>query len=117
MKVFVATHYPLNHKSGRRFAQHEMEVEHTELVGAFKERFASVSGVPVEEATVCMGGRVLADSEPISAEPLAPNAPNDRCFIHVRVEDLEVNAKVAEFFASGQTCVIPLDQVKVKAAS
>jgi hypothetical protein len=104
-----------NHTCRESFKQYEMEPEPSQLVSDFKEAWSKLSGCDAALADVIYKHQVRPDSGPIADEDtFEPNAPGDVCFIHVRVRDPKVDAEVARRLAAGETCVIPLDQVKVR---
>eukprot|EP00054_Salpingoeca_dolichothecata_P035927 m.839 g.839 ORF g.839 m.839 type:complete len:150 (+) comp605_c0_seq1:42-491(+) len=112
MKVSVAAHFPLNHP-GPRCTITTMDVDHTLVVSDFIKAYVEkVPDVDPKTIRVCLNGSVRTDDQTLADEPLKSNAPNDKCFIHLQIQDLEMNAAVEKFFAEGGTCIV--DDVKIK---
>jgi hypothetical protein len=85
----------------------------SENVLDFKSRIQAIVNVPVELMTLIYKRKVREDTQCISEEPFTP-CVEDRCFIHIRVEDPEVQERVKQLLARGlDSFIIPLDKVIV----
>jgi len=116
MKVFVAAHYMLPGAEGRRFNAHEMEVDHTTTVRDFKKTYAETIGkandIDLERVNLIYNDTVRDDDGPISEAEFESNAPKDRCYVHLQIDNLpwteeDENLDMNSIF-------IPLDQVTMK---
>jgi hypothetical protein len=115
--VRVAVLYPLTLTENiPRCDLYEMEVAPLENVLFFKQRLSALCGVPVDRLTLCVKGQLRPDDCPVSEEEFKAPEGYDHLVLHVRVEDPELNLKVAERLARGDM-FIPLDEVQLKGAA
>eukprot|EP00041_Stephanoeca_diplocostata_P005877 m.70025 g.70025 ORF g.70025 m.70025 type:complete len:118 (-) comp16049_c0_seq2:64-417(-) len=91
------------------------EVRPSDKVVDFKARLATEYSLNAESLTVINGTNVRDDSMTLADDDFEPNAPNDRCIIHVKVEDLTAKKTIRERVAEGHTLRIPLDEVTIRA--
>ena len=115
MKLYATVHHPLSHQ-GSRFLSYPLRpgtINHTDNVASFKKQMEPIIGVSASLMTVIYKSSIKSDEDILSQDEFTPCA-EDRCFIHIRVEDLEMQARVREIVARGfESMVIPLDQVTV----
>jgi hypothetical protein len=120
MKVQVVTCFPLTlvrKLGGIRSFTVEMEAEPTELVKDFKARYLQEGKAQAHseyDVTVCVEGQErMADQHLWDAPEFAVDRKTQQSFIHLRVEDPELNARAKEFAAS-PTIFMPLEMVRSK---
>ena len=115
-QLFAAVHRPLSFK-GSRMQSFPIEAEPTELVSAFKARMAPMLHVDPSLLTVIYDYAIRKDNETLvgTGETAFKPGTEDRCFIHIRVEDPEMEEQVQAIIARGfDSICIPLDKVIVE---
>ena len=112
MQVRVCTHWPLT-IGGPKIDHLDMEAEPSELVADFKARYRLATECD-QIITLCIQGTSRADDQQLWEEDFVVDEETGRVFIHLRVEDPELEGQVAAILAQGSR-IIPLDQVTVKA--
>eukprot|EP00048_Salpingoeca_helianthica_P020094 m.246556 g.246556 ORF g.246556 m.246556 type:complete len:149 (+) comp43917_c0_seq1:36-482(+) len=114
VQVFVSVHQPLSY-AGSRLRSYPIEASPLETVANFKVRMESVIGATKELMTVIYKNQRRQDHDTLSDTAVfEANAPDNRCHIHVRIEDPIVEARVQAIMAAGlQSLIIPLDKVKI----
>ena len=75
-------------------------------VADLKRELSETHGVEYDAMTLIYGNEVRGNDMPLSDEEFVPNAPHDRCYIHIQVCDLEV--KVRHCFCHSRTFAIVL---------
>lgn len=112
MKIYATIHRPLSYR-GPRIRSHLISAEPTEIVADFKARMKDVVDVDPELMTVIFKGKVVNNNDHLCDGEFTP-CVEDRCFIHIRVEDLEMQERVRAIMAKGfESMIIPLDDVIV----
>ena len=84
-----------------------LRLDPDETVGAFKVRYAPSLGVSPEAITLVLSNAVRADEAPLSDDGFAANAPNDRCYIHLQIRDLELEVTLPLPSARRSGCAHP----------
>lgn len=83
------------------------------MVSDFKARMKDVVGIDPELMTVIFKGKVVNNEEHLCSGEFTP-CVEDRCFIHIRVEDPEMQARARAIIQKGfESMIIPLDDVIV----
>lgn len=59
-------------------------------VADFKKEIALSQGLEYDAMTVIYSNQVRTDEMTLSDEDFVPNAPHDRCYIHIQVCDLDI---------------------------
>jgi hypothetical protein len=113
-QLYVTVHQPLSF-AGPRLRSYPIEASPTESVADFKARMESVVGVAKDNMTVIYQSQKRGDTQRlVEEEAFAANAPDNRCHIHIRVEDPALEARVQAIIAGGlQSLLIPLDEIQI----
>ena len=112
--VKVAVLYPLTLTGDvPRCETYSMDVAPAEDAALFKQRLSALCEVPVDRLTLCVSGQLRPDGGPVSEAEFSVPEGHDKLVLHVRVEDPELNLKIAERLARGDM-FIPLEAVQMK---
>ncbi len=116
MKLYVAAHYPLSFTQGSRLRIYPIAAEPTETVASFKERMQQVLSVDKSVMSVIYKEQHRSDDQVLCENgEFTPCVAPDRTYIHVRVEDPEMQKEVRRLMAGGlKGLELPLDQVIVE---
>ena len=93
-----------------------IQAEPNELVSSFKMRMQPLLQVAPECMTVIYNFSIRKNEESLAGgdDAFKPST-DDNCFIHIRVEDPEMEMQVQQLIAKGfDSICIPLDQVIVE---
>jgi hypothetical protein len=129
MHTFAVLHFPLSHKGNKMLRFELTGVDHTTLASAVKlavidanQQYHADRGMTLKDQvrpelmTVIVNSAVIEDTEPLAHQPLKPVAAQDAVFIHVRLTDPAVEAKLEELLAQTTTsCFINIQDVVVAA--
>jgi len=118
IKVKVLAHFPWELlENNPRCDVYDMEVEATEPVSTFKSRLSELSGLDSQMLTVMCHGQLRNNNDVLWLDgDLQALEGMDTVYLHVRVENAELNRRVEEYLASkcSTDIFLPLDQVKMK---
>ena len=114
-QLFATVHRPLSYQ-GSRMQSFPIQAEPNELVSSFKMRMQPLLQVAPECMTVIYNFSIRKNEESLAGgdDAFKPST-DDNCFIHIRVEDPEMEMQVQQLIAKGfDSICIPLDQVIVE---
>eukprot|EP00055_Hartaetosiga_balthica_P007292 m.24854 g.24854 ORF g.24854 m.24854 type:complete len:120 (+) comp5701_c0_seq2:262-621(+) len=115
IQAYAVVHFPPSFK-GKRAKILPVQVDASTTVGSLKTIVVDKHpSLEIKLLSLCENGKVVSDEDPLSTNgEFKTNPVNGQIFFHLKVRDVEVEARIQELIKTPDQLRIPLDDVKIR---